>query len=47
LGAGSGAGFLSFAGVAIQTSLLIVFVSLLATLHTKQVGRQTHPEIAC
>jgi hypothetical protein len=26
---------------------LIVFVSLLATLHSKQVGRQTHPEIAC
>jgi len=37
---------LSFTGLAIKTSLLIVFVSLFATLHLKQVGRQTHPEIA-
>jgi hypothetical protein len=33
LGAGSGAGFLSLAGLAIKTSLFIVFVSLLAILH--------------
>jgi len=39
-------GFLSFAGLAIETSLFIVYVSLLAILHSKQVSRQTHPEFA-
>jgi hypothetical protein len=45
LGAGSDTGFLSFTGLAIKTSLLIVFVSLLAIFQLKQVGRQTHLEI--
>jgi hypothetical protein len=46
LGAGSDTGFLSFTGLAIKTSLLIICVSLLAILHSKQVGGQTHPETA-
>jgi hypothetical protein len=46
LGAGSGVGFLSFTGLAIKTSLLLVFVSLLATLHIEQAGHQTHAEIS-
>jgi len=45
LGAGSDTGFLSFAGLAIKPSLLIVCVSLLAIFHSKQVGRQTHPKL--